>query len=359
MGTLTCLAIIASCTIIVDALATQAYFIDDFASYAGPCLQQKNCASTVSSVKKGNPQIVHYAASALSSSAAFRLADTVSPSNPVQSQTQLQPIDTPSNATSRLTQTTNVSEAIQPNAINQQTASSSSVSATQAVRENCAPLLHTSYPVVKVPNWGAMHTPSEWNRSYSQMTADDFVAIPRYDLSVLTKPMSSFTSQNTDESIAAITAKLFYSTRYFGSYNIDAGQWTGTHAALDLKLAFGTPIGALGGGTVAATGTKTDLGNYVMIRHCTSLGVFYSIYGHFDTVFVKKDQSITPGQTIGTVGMTGETTAPHLHLAVDLEIPGETTHQPYKPHSLPSNIEAKAKSMHPLEFIALFRTGDN
>ncbi len=350
LGTVACVAIIASCSVIVNRLTLQAYVPEDVATLAGPCLRQRGCSAQPQPVWTTAQQEVsggiHPAAEAeadvprrqAAPERAAPLTQTISPSDEIHT----------------------VPKPVQPAAVSDSSSSVGVSAAPEATgTESCAPFIRSSFPVAKVPNWGAMHTPDEWNRPYSQMTPEDFVAVPRYDLALLTTPLSVLSALPEGESVSAITAKLFYSTRYFGSYNIDAGEWTGLHAAVDLKLAFGTPVGAIGGGTVAGTGTDEHLGRFVMIRHCTSQGVFYSVYGHFDRILVHADQSVRPGETIGTVGMTGETTAAHVHVAVDREIAGETRHYPYRPRSMPGAAEAKKYSMNPLTFIAQFRAGDN
>ncbi len=213
---------------------------------------------------------------------------------------------------------------------------------------------HTSYPVGTVPNWGAMRTPEEWNRSYVEMSASDFVSIPPYNLSTLTIPMESLLRPLRDENIPTITAKLFYSTRYLGIYDLDAGERTGNHAGVDLKLARGTPIGVVGGGRVVSVTTTQTLGLHVIIEHRMKNGdTYYSIYGHFDSATVSAGQDVKPGHTIGYVGMTGNTTAPHLHLEIDRGEPGED-HIPYPE----AGGTAGNGMVNPITFIARYRNGE-
>lgn len=217
---------------------------------------------------------------------------------------------------------------------------------------------HSSFPVSRTPNWGAMRTPAEWNRSYSQMQESDFVRIPSYDLAKMTVPMASLTDPLLDENIPAITRKLFYSTRFFGAYDLDAGEFSGVHPGVDLKLARGTPIGSIGGGRVNAVSTSKNLGLYVVVEHRLKNGeVYYSVYGHFDSVSVSVGQDVSPGQILGRVGMTGNTSGPHVHLQIDRGQAGEQ-HIPYAPTSIPSSSEAGRYVVHPITFISSHRTGD-
>ncbi len=207
------------------------------------------------------------------------------------------------------------------------------------------------HPVTRVPNWGAMRTSSEWNRSYSKMQEDDFVRIPRYNLSVLTQPFSELAVRPIKpENIPALTAKLYYSTRYYGRYDLDSGEFEAAHPGIDLKLASGTPFGSVAGGRVHRVATNTRIGLHIIIEHRIAEETFFSIYGHLENAFVKEGDSITAGQAIGTVGMTGNTTAPHIHLQIDRDN-GDRPHIRYQPDVLPSFIEAERFTIHPIAFI--------
>lgn len=214
---------------------------------------------------------------------------------------------------------------------------------------------HTSFPVAQAPNWGAMHSPDVWNRAYKQMTAADYVAIPKYDMAVLTTPMSSLTKNLTSENEAKITAKLFYSTRFLGSYDVDEGEYSGDHAGVDLKLPLGTPIGAIAGGRVNAVTTTNALGLHVIIEHRLPDGsTVFSVYAHFGSAAVKVGDDVIPGQYIGNVGMTGNTSGPHLHLQIDRGIAGEAHVAYLPPKGTPRSVE-EGYLINPMTFIATYR----
>lgn len=195
-----------------------------------------------------------------------------------------------------------------------------------------------------------METPQEWERPYGEMMDKDFVSLPRYDLAKLTTPMETLL-KTRHASAPDITAKLFYSTRYFGKYDLDAGEFSAVHPGLDMKLALGTPIGAIAGGRVHAVRKTGGLGLHVIIEHRIGNETYYSIYGHFGAVSVTEGQNVHPGATVGHVGMTGNTTAPHLHLQVDRGQPSEVEHQPYWPSKLPSVGEAEKHTVNPIVFM--------
>ena len=89
------------------------------------------------------------------------------------------------------------------------------------------------------------------------------------------------------------------------------------HTGIDFTAPRGTPIQATGNGRVIkATHGRVGYGNHVIIDH----GFGYTtLYGHMQSFDVKEGDEIVKGQTIGKVGSTGTSTAPHLHYEVRLK----------------------------------------
>lgn len=216
------------------------------------------------------------------------------------------------------------------------------------------------HPVGRIPNWGVMTSSTQWGRPYAEMSTDEYVSVPSYNLSVLMKPLEELKKTRSEpETIKILTAKLYYSTRHFGAYDIDAGEFSSIHPGIDLKLPQGTPFGSIAGGRVHDVRNDTDLGLHVLIEHRTSDGkTFYSIYGHMHASSVKKGQDIEAGQMIGTVGTSGQTTGAHIHLQVDAGIPDEQYHEIYWPQSMPSRAEADRHTINPILFIGQFAAGE-
>ncbi|MDD4319560.1 MAG: M23 family metallopeptidase [Candidatus Peribacteraceae bacterium] len=207
------------------------------------------------------------------------------------------------------------------------------------------------FPVDRIPNWGAMRSSAEWDRPYEAMTEADFVPVPSYDLAQLTIPISSLTNPIIEDNIHLITAKLFYSTRYFAAYDLDADEFTGNHAGVDLKLPLGTPVRVIGGGIVREAGDGGALGTYVMVEHRLKNGEkFFSIYGHLRSMKVRAGDAVGAGQVIGEVGFTGISTGPHLHLQVDRD-DGSAKHMPFTPLQPLTRNEAAKWSVNPITFI--------
>jgi len=82
------------------------------------------------------------------------------------------------------------------------------------------------------------------------------------------------------------------------------------HKGVDYAAPSGTPVHALGEGTVVFAGWKGGYGKYVRIKHPNG---FQTGYGHLSRIAVKTGQKVSQGQVIGYVGATGLATGPHLH----------------------------------------------
>jgi murein DD-endopeptidase MepM/ murein hydrolase activator NlpD len=91
-------------------------------------------------------------------------------------------------------------------------------------------------------------------------------------------------------------------------------RWGSAHAGVDLASPPGTPIRAVGAGTVAHAGwVFSGYGKSVMIRHRN--GVF-THYAHASKVEVSPGEKVSPGETIALEGSTGNSSGPHLHFEV-------------------------------------------
>ncbi|MEO7260049.1 MAG: M23 family metallopeptidase [Jatrophihabitantaceae bacterium] len=92
-------------------------------------------------------------------------------------------------------------------------------------------------------------------------------------------------------------------------------RWGVFHPGDDLAAALGTPMYAIGAGTVVAAGPAQGFGNWVVIDHGNG---FTSIYGHMRVLAVSPGQSVGVGQRIAYVGSEGHSTGPHLHLEIHI-----------------------------------------
>jgi len=84
------------------------------------------------------------------------------------------------------------------------------------------------------------------------------------------------------------------------------------HHGLDYAAPTGTPVSAIGSGTVVFSGIKGSYGKFVIIKHPNG---YKSYYGHLSKIEknIRVGVRAEQGQIIGYVGATGLATGPHLH----------------------------------------------
>ena len=108
------------------------------------------------------------------------------------------------------------------------------------------------------------------------------------------------------------------------------------HSGIDFVAKIGTPILAAGNGTVLRAGWDGAYGLTVQIKHAEG---YVSKYAHASKLNVTAGQTVTRGQKIAEVGLTGRTTGAHLHFEVlrhgqfvnpmqVLVVPGSKKNQP-------------------------------
>lgn len=90
------------------------------------------------------------------------------------------------------------------------------------------------------------------------------------------------------------------------------------HLGVDYVAPRGTPVSALGDGTVQFSGYKGANGNLVIIRHPKG---FTTYYGHLHRVRkgIRQGVRVAQGDVIGYVGSTGRATGPHLDFRIKKE----------------------------------------
>lgn len=86
-----------------------------------------------------------------------------------------------------------------------------------------------------------------------------------------------------------------------------------SHTGLDIAITKGTPIKAVADGTVICAEYSGSYGNLVKIDHGNGVETWYA---HTNTMKVEVGQSVKAGDIIATVGSTGNSTGPHLHLEI-------------------------------------------
>jgi len=86
------------------------------------------------------------------------------------------------------------------------------------------------------------------------------------------------------------------------------------HLGVDYGAPTGTPVQAVGAGTVISAGwTSGGGGNTIVIRHT---GGYETRYLHLSKILAKRGARVGQGDIIGHVGATGDATGPHLDFRV-------------------------------------------
>jgi murein DD-endopeptidase MepM/ murein hydrolase activator NlpD len=83
---------------------------------------------------------------------------------------------------------------------------------------------------------------------------------------------------------------------------------------LDIRAAQGTLVRSAAAGEVVYAGDQVPgFGNLVLVKHADG---WVTAYAHLERVSVQMRQSITQGQEIGQVGLSGGVAEPQLHFEV-------------------------------------------
>ncbi len=106
------------------------------------------------------------------------------------------------------------------------------------------------------------------------------------------------------------------------------------HTGLDIVGSYGQTVYAVADGEVIFSGYGLTKGNEdksdpygiaVVIKHSFSFEgkILYTVYGHFSEALVKTGQQVNAGDPIGLMGLTGNTSGPHVHFEVRVRENGE------------------------------------
>ncbi len=85
------------------------------------------------------------------------------------------------------------------------------------------------------------------------------------------------------------------------------------HSGVDIKALMGTPVVAAADGEVIYKGQLRGYGNILILRHSEELA---TVYAHLSKILVSDHQHVRQGETIGTVGNSGQSEGAHLHFEV-------------------------------------------
>jgi len=102
-------------------------------------------------------------------------------------------------------------------------------------------------------------------------------------------------------------------TSRFGSRTHPLLGYRKAHQGIDYGAPVGTPVWAVGDGTVAEAGWHGGCGKMVILRHRNG---YATQYCHLSEIAVRAGEHVAQKQVIGAVGQTGLATGPHLHFGV-------------------------------------------
>jgi murein DD-endopeptidase MepM/ murein hydrolase activator NlpD len=119
--------------------------------------------------------------------------------------------------------------------------------------------------------------------------------------------------------------KWVYPTRNFHvteMFGVPGPYWaSGYHTGIDFATAYGTPVVAVGIGTVVRTGWDGSYGNQIRMQLPNGDQVWYN---HLSSIAVTRGQPVARGQGLGRVGDTGNALGYHLHL--EYRVSGHLSH---------------------------------
>lgn len=98
-----------------------------------------------------------------------------------------------------------------------------------------------------------------------------------------------------------------------GRFGDQSGLWASVHTGLDFAAPYGTPIRSVTQGTVVSSQYDGSYGLKTVIRAEDGTVLWYC---HQSDVDIAVGDHVEPGQVIGRIGTSGNTTGPHLHLEV-------------------------------------------
>lgn len=134
---------------------------------------------------------------------------------------------------------------------------------------------------------------------------------------VAAKPVTSSVSISTKISSAAPNIGVSFVKPVTGTitskFGVLSSIRTSSHTGLDIAATTGTKIVAAAAGVVTYSGYNGSYGNMLIINHGDGVQTYYA---HCNSLSVSVGQNVSQGQSIATVGSTGNSTGPHLHLEV-------------------------------------------
>ena len=117
-------------------------------------------------------------------------------------------------------------------------------------------------------------------------------------------------AEQIEENLWVLPVSNYDITATFGT---GGSLWSSDHTGLDFAAAYGSPVVSVARGVVTEAAYAGAYGNRVIVTHPDGTETWYC---HMDSFAVSEGESVEAGTQVGALGMSGNTTGPHLHLEV-------------------------------------------
>lgn len=132
----------------------------------------------------------------------------------------------------------------------------------------------------------------------------------RYDGTVSPRGWYDDKGRSLDGPLRARPVALARVTSGYGSRHHPITGTETRHTGVDYGADIGTPVLAVGDGTVREASSSKTAGTFLKLTHADG---WESWYLHLNDIAVKKGDTVKQGNLIAHTGNTGASTGPHLH----------------------------------------------
>ena len=130
------------------------------------------------------------------------------------------------------------------------------------------------------------------------------------EMKVVKREDSEVVAQSDVEFAKPVSGKV---TSAFGSRIHPIDHVEKEHKGIDFAGEIGDPVKAAADGKVIFAGEQRGFGKIVIVQHSNSLT---TAYAHLSEINVQVGEEVDKGQKVGEIGMTGNSTGPHLHFEI-------------------------------------------
>jgi murein DD-endopeptidase MepM/ murein hydrolase activator NlpD len=146
----------------------------------------------------------------------------------------------------------------------------------------------------------------------AKLTATQALTAKRASALATAKAKAEAAEQKARESASRCEMMIsgYHITATFGQ---GGSRWARNHTGTDFAAPIGTRIGSVMKGVVIFADWAGAYGRQVQVRHEDGTVTWYN---HMSKFSVEVGETVYAGDQVGAVGMTGNTTGPHLHFEV-------------------------------------------